>query len=162
MKSYRNVLIVLGCAPKKDGRPSPCMLSRVRKAVQLCRKNSYSKILLSGGPTRGVPESEIMRIMLIRFVDSGKIITETSSRSTVQNAVFCWEMLKDKRPKKITVVTSAHHVPRARYIFKKLYSHMGVSLRFEPAEDFFDPFESFFYGLKERIFLLRLKLFGIK
>lgn len=162
MKTCKNVLIVLGCAPKKDGRPSDCMISRVRKAVRICRKSNYSKVLLSGGPTRGVPESEIMRIMMMRFISPDRIITERNSRNTVQNAVFCWELIKDRKPKHVTVVTSEHHLPRARYIFRKLYSHMGVSLRFEPAQDTFDPIEGAAFRLKEFAALARLKLFGIR
>lgn len=162
MKTYKNVLIVLGCAPKRDGRPSDCMISRVRKAINLAKKNNFSKILLSGGPTRGVPESEVMRIMMLKFVEPGRIITERHSRTTVQNAVFCWNILKDKRPKKITIVTSRHHMPRVRHIFSKLYSHMGASLKFEPAEDTFDPIEGTFYRLKELALLAKLKVFGIR
>ncbi len=162
MKTYKNVLIVLGCAPRRDGRPSACMISRVRKAVQLCRKNNYSKILLSGGPTRGVPESEVMRIMMLKFVEPGRMITERHSRTTVQNAVFCWNILKDRKPRRITIVTSRHHLPRARHVFSKLYSHMGASLKFEQAQDTFDPIEGTFYRLKEIVLLAKLKVFGIR
>jgi vancomycin permeability regulator SanA len=156
---------VIGCAPKKDGRPSNCMISRVRKAVQLYRKNNYSKVLISGGPSRlKIPKSEVMRIMLLNFVPNSKIITEHHAINTVQNAVFCWEMLKDKKPKHITIVTSEHHLRRTRYIyiFKKLYAHMGVSLKFEPAEDTFDIVEAAFFHLKELVLLIKIKLFGFK
>ncbi|MBU2560912.1 MAG: YdcF family protein [Nanoarchaeota archaeon] len=159
--SFKNVLIVLGCSPRPDGRPSDCMIARVRKAVQLYRKNNYSKVLLSGGPARyRVPESVVMRVMLLNFIPHEKILLERHSRDTVHNAVFCWELLKEKKPKNITVVTSEHHMPRTRYIFKRLYSHMGVSLKFEAAPDTFDPVESVYYRVKERLLLLKLRVFG--
>ncbi|MFH1073151.1 MAG: YdcF family protein [Nanoarchaeota archaeon] len=160
--NFKNVLIVLGCSSRKDGRPSDCMVSRARKAVHLYKRENYSRVILSGGPScLVIPESEIMRIMLLRFIPSGKLITERHSRSTVQNAVFCWELLKDRHSKKITVLTSEHHLPRARYIFRKLYSHMGVSLYFESAPDNFDPIESLFYRIKEFFLLSWQRLFGV-
>jgi uncharacterized SAM-binding protein YcdF (DUF218 family) len=161
--NFKNVLIVLGCLPKKDGRPSDCMLSRVRKAIHLYKRDNYSRIILSGGPSRlKIPDSEIMRVMMLRFVPHQKLITERHSRSTVQNAVFCWAILKDRHPKKITILTSEHHLPRARYIFRKLYSHMHVSLYFESAPDNFDPIESLFYRLKEFFLLSWQRLFGVR
>jgi uncharacterized SAM-binding protein YcdF (DUF218 family) len=161
--NFKNVLIVLGCAPKKDGRPSDCMISRVRKAAQLYKRDNYSRIIVSGGPSRlRIPESEIMRIMLLHFIPPAKLITERHSRTTIQNAIFCWELLKGKHPKKITVLTSAHHLPRARYIFRKLYSHMNVSLYFESAPDTFDPIQLFFLKVKEFLLLSWLRLFGVR
>jgi uncharacterized SAM-binding protein YcdF (DUF218 family) len=131
------------------------MISRVRKTIQLYRKNNYSKVLLSGGSTKiKLPESEVMRIMLLNFIPESKIITERHSKQTVHNAVFCWEILKDKKPKHITIVTSDHHIPRTRYVFRKLYSHMGISLKFEGAADTFDPIASVYYHLKERVAIL--------
>jgi len=162
MSSFKNVLIVLGCAPKPDGRPSECMISRVRKAIQLYRKENYSKVIISGGPSRGVPESEIMRVMMLHFIPDSKMITERHSRDTVQNAVFCWNILKNKSPKHITVVSSAFHMRRARYIFKKLYAHMGVSLKFESAVDTFDPIEAVFYHTKELLSLAKLMILGFR
>ncbi|MBW2972348.1 YdcF family protein [Candidatus Woesearchaeota archaeon] len=161
MSSYRNVLIVLGCPPRKDGRPSDQMISRVRKAVQLFRKNSYSKVILSGGTAKyGVPEAIVMRVMVLNFITPDRIIVEKNSRDTVHNAVFCWELLKSRKPKSVTVVTSEYHIRRAKYIFTRLYAHMGVSLRFEAAQDTFDPIESVYYHIKERLLLVKIKLFG--
>ena len=115
MSSYKNVLIVLGYPPKKDGRPSDILISRVRKAVQLFKKDDYSMVLLSGGPSRmKVPEAVVMRVMLLKFIPDDRILVETASRDTMQNAVFCWEILKGKKPKQITIVTSKFHIRRAR------------------------------------------------
>ena len=151
MSSFKNILIVLGAMPKLDGRPSDVMLSRVRKAISLYKKENYSKVILSGGPSRGVPEAEVMRIMLLRFIPQEKMLIEPHSRTTSQNAVLCWALIKDKKPKKITVVTSNYHLARASYIFRKLYAHMGVSLKFEGAQDNLDPIESVFFKVKELV-----------
>lgn len=161
--NYKNILLVLGARPRKDGRPSDQMVSRVRKAVSLFSKNKYSRVIISGGPSSlPIPESEIMRLMMLKFIPDNKLLLERNARDTVQNAVFSWELIKDKKPKKITIVTSAYHLPRAKYIFRKLYKHMGVSLKFEPAQDRFDPVESVYHFIKERFLLARLKIKGFR
>jgi uncharacterized SAM-binding protein YcdF (DUF218 family) len=98
--------------------------------------------------------------MLLNFIPHDRIIVEMHSRSTVQNGLFCWNILKGKDVKHITVVTSAYHIPRARYIFRKMYAHMHVSMEFEAAPDMFDPVESVFFRVKEFIALLKLRIFG--
>jgi uncharacterized SAM-binding protein YcdF (DUF218 family) len=163
MSSFKNVLIVLGCAPRPDGRPSDAMVSRIRKAIQLYKKENYSNVILSGGRSRlPIPEADMMRIMLLHYIPENKIILERNSKTTVQNAVFCWEFLKNKDPKHITVVTSAYHIPRTRYIFRKLYRHMGSRLVFEPAANTFDPIELAYFTIKEFFATLKLRIFGIQ
>ncbi len=151
MSSFKNVLIVLGAMPRIDGRPSDAMVSRVRKAISLYKKENYSKVILSGGPSRGIPEAEMMRVMMLRVIPQEKLLVEPHSRTTSQNAVLCWALIKDNKPKKITVVTSNYHLSRASYIFRKLYAHMSISLKFEGAQDNFDPLESIFFKIKELV-----------
>jgi uncharacterized SAM-binding protein YcdF (DUF218 family) len=161
MSKYKNILIVLGCTQRKDGKPSDCMLARVRKALNLWKKDNYSKLLLSGGASRyGVPEAAVMRVMLLNFIPHEKILVEHKSRGLVQKALFCWSLLKDKDVKHITVVTSEYQLKRAKYIFKKMYAHMGVSLSFETVEDTFDPVESLYLRIKEEVLMLKVRVFG--
>jgi uncharacterized SAM-binding protein YcdF (DUF218 family) len=163
MGSFKNVLIVLGNNPKKDGRPSDQMVKRVRKAISLYRKNNYSKIILSGGKTTvPIPESEIMRIMIHDHIPEKRLVLEKNSKDTIQNAVFCWELLKDRKPKQITIVTSKTHMIKSTYIFKKLYKNIGAKIRFEAVPDSYDPVEKVYYTIREHYVLLKLKLFGIK
>jgi vancomycin permeability regulator SanA len=69
LRNYKHVLIVLGCAPRRDGKPSECMIARLRKAIQLYRKDNPSVVLFSGGPTRyGVSEAAIMRVMALNHL----------------------------------------------------------------------------------------------
>lgn len=161
MSQCKNVLIVLGCTSRRDGKPSDCMLARVRKALHLWKKDNYSKLLLSGGPSRyGVPEAVVMRVMLLNHIPHEKILVEHKSKGLVQKALFCWGLLKDKEVKHITVVTSGYQLKRAKYIFRKMYAHMGVSLSFEAAEDMFDPIESLYHRTKESVLLFKIKVFG--
>ena len=162
-KEFRNVLIVLGCQPQKNGIPSSFMKNRLKKAVKLYKRNKYSKIILSGGIVKyPLPEADIMKMALQTHIPKSKILLERNSRSTIENAVFCWELLKNKRPKKITIVTSEFHIPRTKYIFLNTYKHLNCKLRFEPAIDALLPLESFKFFVKEKIALLRLHIWGIR
>jgi len=155
------VLLVLGCRPQHNGRPSAFMVDRARKAVSLFKKNNYSKVLLSGGKTSlKVPEADLMRVMLLNHIPETRIMTECNSKSTIQNAVFCWELLKDNDVKSVTVVTSQFHIPRTKFIFKKLYAHMGSNLKFEPAPDSLGIFESGIMWLREFYAIQKMRLFG--
>ncbi|MBW2965243.1 YdcF family protein [Candidatus Woesearchaeota archaeon] len=163
MSSFKNVMIVLGNKPKKDGRPSDQMVSRVRRAISLYRKNNYSKVILSGGQTRlPIPESEMMRIMILHYIPENRLVLERRSKDTIQNAVFCWELLKDKKPKQITIVTNDTHMIKSRHIFTKTMKNLGARLIFESVPDTYDPIERVFFRAKERLVLLKLKLFGIR
>ena len=162
-KTFKNVLIVIGVSPNKDGKPSRLMINRLRKAIQLNNKNKYSKIILSGGRIGyPVPSAEIMRIMSLHHLPQDKIVVEPNSKNLLHNALFCWNIIKEKSPKNITIVTSDWNMRRAKYIFTNTYKHMGVSLNFESCNDQIDMIEKTFRTVKELILLAKLKIFGIK
>ncbi|MFC1723759.1 YdcF family protein [Nanoarchaeota archaeon] len=162
-KTYKKILIVLGAPPLRDGRPSNLMVNRVRKAVQLCKKNKYAKVVFSGGPMNfPAPSAEIMRVMSMKYIPHEKILVENNSKDLLHNAIFCWELIKDHKPKKITIITSNWNLPRTRYIFKKTYKHMNVTLDFKPTEDNIDAIERTYLRIKELFLLTKLKFFGIK
>lgn len=164
MKKTKHVLIVLGCSPKRNGKPSDCMIQRARKAVQLFKRNNYSTIILSGGTTRRgcPPEAAIMRVMLLNHLPQEKVLSEIRSRNAVQNALFCWELIKGADPKSVTILTSRMNLKRIEYVFTKLYEHMGVKLRFEAADDTNDPVEHVYYWLREIMARMYYRVFGIR
>lgn len=156
-------MIILGHAPLKNGKPSPYMLARLRKAIHLERKNNYSKIILSGGvSTYPIPEAEIMRVILENHLKPSKLMVECNSKSTIQNAIFSWELVKNLRPKSITIVTSSFHMPRTKYIFKSLYSHMNTKLLFASTPDPVDPIHKLYLHTKDYLSLIKTKIIGIK
>ena len=119
---YRDVLIVLGCAIFVRGVPR-IMAERVRRAISVFRSGDYSLLILSGGPTKTpIPEAELMKLMAEKHISPKKIILEPVSVDTVQNAVFCWGLLKGKPVASITVVTSYFHMRRAKHIFSSVFA----------------------------------------
>lgn len=161
MRNLKHILIVLGCAQKRDGKPSERMISLMRKTVQLYKKNNYSAVILSGGPNKyKVPEAAVMRVMLMNYIPHERLMVETRSKTLVQNALFCWEKLKGADVKSVTVVASRFALHRAEHVFRKLYAHMRINLKFEGAQDNLDPVESAAFWLRERLIMIYYKMFG--
>ena len=158
-----NVLIVLGCAPAQSGKPSPIMVSRVKKAIDVYFKNYYELVIFSGGPNRfPLPEASIMASLSHGRIPKNKIIEEKKSVSTVQNALFCYDILKKKKIKMISVVTSDFHIARSKYIFDRIFEHRKVRLDYYPARTSSGLIERVRRFIKERRALMRLKREGIR
>lgn len=80
-------------------------------------------ILVSGGPIPGasgnLTAADIMEELLINLgVSPLDIIKEGHSRTTMENAVFSLELLKEYAFQEIILVTSAVHMPRAMMVFQ--------------------------------------------
>lgn len=105
--------------------------NRLHHAVELYKLGKVKKILLSGGSgsvfSQEISESmEVKRYLLRMGLPESDIIVEPTSRNTHENALFTANLLKEinPQPKKLLLITSAHHLPRARKCFIKV----GVSV----------------------------------
>lgn len=134
MKHCFDAIIVLG-----GGVSSKDWKARVDKAVQLHGKWLAPRIIMSGKfgalQKRAVTEADEMRRYAIsRGVKGEAILKEEESRDTVGNAFFTRKnVLEPNGWKKIIVVTSDYHVPRARMIFKKVLGKKYL-IKFESAK----------------------------
>lgn len=83
-------------------------------------KKTNLPIIVSGGAVEGkIPDSKIMAEFLKEMgVESDKIIQESESRDTAQNALYVTKICNERGFKKIILVTSAYHMKRAVRLFK--------------------------------------------
>lgn len=167
---YADVLIVLGSSIFTKGVPK-VMAERVRKAVSLFKTGDYSILILSGGRVRmPVSQAELMHVLAAHNFPSHiapkNIILEQNSKDTVQKAVFCWEIIKEhfknREVKSITVVTSNFHLRRAKYIFKSVFSHTKIPLKFVGVPHFLPLFTEVRIKIREIFLYLRLLIKGIR
>jgi uncharacterized SAM-binding protein YcdF (DUF218 family) len=93
-------------------------MDRVRHAAALARQFPGSQVILSGGGDGPAgPESKVMAELLHEFgIARERMILETRSRTTAENARFVREIVKGEAP--ILLVTSASHMPRAMANFR--------------------------------------------
>ena len=132
----RDVIVCLGQALLADAKPNPILLTRCDKAVEL-HQIMKCPIINTGGDPVGVGRTEA-RVMSeymksVYGVEKAFIIEEGAAQSTVENAVFVLNLLKDFRKEhegafsdciiNVFLVTSPHHMPRSSYIFKAVFGH---------------------------------------
>ncbi|WP_353684097.1 YdcF family protein [Thermodesulfovibrio sp. 3907-1M] len=84
-------------------------------------KKTRLPIIVSGSALEGkTPDSTAMAEMLKELgVESDKIIEESKSKDTAQNARYVSEICKEKNFKRVILITSAYHMERAVKLFKK-------------------------------------------
>ena len=87
----------------------------------LSQQYPEAKILVSGGGTKDFKESHVMKTWLMNnLVSEDKIIEENNSLDTVENIIYSIEILKDKIPKTLCLITSQSHMERS-YILLEEY-----------------------------------------
>ncbi|MBM7624903.1 YdcF family protein [Sporohalobacter salinus] len=97
-------------------------LTRLYRAWQIHKKTNLD-LVVSAGIVPGADNTsgaEVMKKVLINLgVEEDKIIVERESKNTWQNAVNTTSLLRKKNYEKIILVTSALHMKRSAYSFKK-------------------------------------------
>ena len=123
--------------------PSSDMTVRIVDAVRLYKKYKLP-IVVSGGNVSGkVKEAAVVGRFLIDLgVKQKDIILEDLSMDTVENALNVKDIFKKKGYKKGLLVTSAYHIRRSEFLFKKtgldVYPHScGISSNEEVLPDLY-------------------------
>lgn len=120
--------------------------NRVLKAIRLYKSGAAPIILMTGGSgdffDPSFKESVLMKDLAIEFgVPKEKIIIETESRNTRENAAYTKQLLDKNNVKKVILVTSAFHLPRSCALFKKAgIDVVPVGTDFHVTDERYDPF----------------------
>lgn len=118
----KDVLIVLGCALRRDGTPTPLLRDRLDRAIafrreQLERTGRELVLLTSGGqgPDEVLSESEAMKRYLMEHgVPERSILKEDRSTSTLENMAFSKAMIDERFPgAHVAFATTNYHVFRS-------------------------------------------------
>lgn len=115
-----DVIVVLGGGSYNTGVLTDDSLKRLLTGFVLQKKLNTPIILSGGSAITNLPESEVMKTVLIELgVDKSKIFTDTNSRDTIGNAIFTKKICQARGFKKVILVTSAYHMPRSVLTFKQ-------------------------------------------
>src|SRR5262245_1716014 len=87
-------------------------LERIREAGRLARRYPHLRVFVSG------PRLVDLKL-LGRDIDPARVVIETQSRNTHENAVFAKAALRPKPGERWLLVTSASHMPRAMGAFRQ-------------------------------------------
>ncbi len=109
---------------------------RITEPVKLYKMGLVKKLLISGGSASVFPpyvkEAQYVRRFWIEMgVPAKDILIEQESRNTFENAKYSKQVIDENAiGKKVLLVTSALHMPRAKYIFNK----MGFLVDYYPVD----------------------------
>ena len=107
-----DVIVVLG-------GPRGAMRQRTAHAVALFRQGKAGFLLLSGGTARPRAECEVMReLALAAGVPADCMVMERTSRTTLENAARCRDVMARHGWTRALVVTDRLHLPRALLSFR--------------------------------------------
>lgn len=120
-----DAIVVAGCRVFPDGRPSPALEWRVRKAVDLYRAGVAPRIVFTGGlgtypPTEAQASA---RLAAELGVPRSAMVLEDRSTSTEENARNAAVSVTARR---VIVVTDAYHVFRARRVFDRHFDEVDA------------------------------------
>ncbi|NTX12329.1 YdcF family protein [Myxococcus sp. CA056] len=95
---------------------------RVLKGFELVREGRASHVFISGGSLDPRPQAVVEADVLSRLlqewgVPSERIVTEGRSRNTRENALESERIIRERGWKRLLLVTSAAHMPRAAGCF---------------------------------------------
>jgi uncharacterized SAM-binding protein YcdF (DUF218 family) len=98
-------------------------VERITVIAKLARDYPNARIVYSGGNgslSGGDPETQYVMPMLESFgVPQQRVILESRSRNTYENAVYSKALVKPKPGERWLLVTSAWHMPRAVGCFRR-------------------------------------------
>lgn len=140
-----DAILIPGGGIKDRNEVPPWVFPRLDRAVEIYRGEYI--IALSAGTTHKPPplddegfpifESVISADYLVKKgIPRQKILCETCSYDTIGNAFFARVIHTDPRGfRKLLIITSAFHLPRAKAIFEWVFADAGYELHFESVPD---------------------------
>jgi uncharacterized SAM-binding protein YcdF (DUF218 family) len=129
---------------------------RLTVAVELARRYPTARIVFSGGSgaliyDEGAEAPFALRMLENLGIPRARILLEDRSRNTVENAIFSKALVQPKPGERWLLVTSAHHLPRAIGVFRKMgfpVEPYPVDWRTRGAPDALRPFATLGDGLR--------------
>lgn len=136
---------------------------RLSETVTLARRFPQARIIFTGGSgallTSRPPEADAARRFFEELgVEPGRIVVESQSRNTHENASFTFDLLQPKASETWLLVTSAFHMPRAVGTFRKAgfgVRAFPVDYRTSGLDELYRPFSSIPEGLRRVDFVFK-------
>jgi len=170
-------IIVLGGATETGisaARKQPAVsgsAERLLAFIFLARQYPDAKLVFSGGSGSigsNYKHSDAARIIFEQSgMDINRIIFESKSRNTYENAVYSYDLVKPKKGEIWILITSAFHIPRSVGVFRKAnweifpypvdyktsgpYNYVWDPKGFEEINYFYSPFREWLGLLAYRV-----------
>lgn len=116
-------IVVLGYGLNKDGSMKEELLSRLEVALRSAEKYPQAYVLCTGGETAWIPgiseAGQMGQWLLQQGLEPERLLLETESLSTTENARNCTRLLSREYPQveSIAIVSSDYHIPWGSILF---------------------------------------------
>ncbi len=116
-------IVVLGYGLNKDGSMKEELLKRLEVALASAEKYPESYVLCTGGETAHVPgiseAGQMGQWLLDQGLEKDRLLLETDSLSTTENARNCCRLLRREYPHvtSLAIVSSDYHIPWGSILF---------------------------------------------
>jgi vancomycin permeability regulator SanA len=152
--------VVFGAAVWSQNRPSPILVSRLQKTIELYLSKKIEKIQVTGSNAPGEKtEAEVSHDYLRSYgLPETDILVENKTTSTTEQVRYIKNVLiKQHGNEEIAVISDTYHLPRIDEIAK----FYDLKLRTYGAEIKLSFHAGFVYRLRESFALMLFWLFGI-
>lgn len=128
-------IIVLGYQLNPDGTMKEELIGRLETAKASAEKYPDAYILCTGGGTAAastVTEAEAMAAWLSENgIDKSKILVESRSLTTTENAIYCARLLHEAHPEvtQAALISSDYHLPWASILFQTQFILAGQDVQ---------------------------------
>lgn len=152
--------VVFGAAVWSQNRPSPILISRLQRTIDLYLAKKIEKIQVTGSNApHELTEAEVSRRYLRSYgLPENSILLEDKTTSTTEQVRFIKNVLiKEHGIEEVAVISDTYHLPRIDEIAK----FYDLKLRTYGAEIKLTAHAGFVYRLREAFALLLFWLFAI-
>jgi uncharacterized SAM-binding protein YcdF (DUF218 family) len=115
-----DAIVVFAGGVGESGRAGGGAQERLKQAIDLYRGGYAPVLILSSGYVYSFHEAESMRALAIdQGVPASAILLEERSTNTFQNVRYVDDILRDRRWRRILLVSSPYHMRRALLVWRK-------------------------------------------
>ena len=124
--------VVLSTRAYEEGRLNPCLVARVKAAVELYRAGKVKKLVMTGGISRDLQSSagNMQMIAEKMGVPKGDIIQEREAGNTFENIVFSRKFIENSP--RVVIVSAGFHLARARMMADKQWQGHDIQVYAAP------------------------------
>ncbi len=122
-----DAIVVFAGGAGESGQAGGGYQERVQQAVALYKNGHASHIVFSSGFVFAFKEAEVMRSLAVeQGVPAEAVVLETESKSTRDNVVLSYDILRRQGWRRILLVSSPYHMRRATLVWQKLAPEVEV------------------------------------
>jgi len=130
-----DAVVVLGCAVKSGGVPSPALRARIEEGIRVWRATGSHYLFVTGGVGKNPPAEAVVmhQIATKAGVPDSAIIEDTTAHRTEDSADVCAATAQRLGWTRVVLVSDPWHLLRARHMFADVAPTLDI--RQSPALD---------------------------